>query len=155
MTRSSGLQRATLASRNGHAQTTSRLRTSEIQLYFFDDSSTAFTCRCLCSSWVPEGLLERRLYHTLTRAGRNPKTRDATPLPCMPAAVQTGFKKMHMGCSQNYGPFLGTLNIRCHIIIGIQQGTIILTTTHVKFPISRLRSPSHNPSMLHVLAQTS
>ena len=28
-------------------------------------------------------------------------------------------------------PFLGTLNIRCRIIIGIQKGTIILTTTHI------------------------
>ena len=28
-------------------------------------------------------------------------------------------------------PFLGTLNIRCCIIIGVQQGTSILTTTHV------------------------
>ena len=28
-------------------------------------------------------------------------------------------------------PFLGTLNIRCRIIIGIQEGTIILTTTHI------------------------
>ena len=28
-------------------------------------------------------------------------------------------------------PFLGTLNIRCRIIIGIQKGTIILTTTYV------------------------
>ena len=34
-----------------------------------------------------------------------------------------------MGGCQNYGPFLGTLNIRCRIIIGIQKGTIILTTT--------------------------
>ena len=34
------------------------------------------------------------------------------------------------GC-QNYGPLLGTLNIRCRIIIVIQKGTIILTTTHV------------------------
>ena len=33
---------------------------------------------------------------------------------------------------QNYGPFLGTLNIRCRIIIiGTQKGTIILTTTHM------------------------
>ena len=38
----------------------------------------------------------------------------------------------YMGGSQNYGPFLGTLNIRCRIIIiGIQKGTIILTTTHI------------------------
>ena len=29
-------------------------------------------------------------------------------------------------------PFLGTLNIRCRIIIGIQNGTIMLTTTHVQ-----------------------
>ena len=28
-------------------------------------------------------------------------------------------------------PFLGTLNIRCRIIIGIQKGTIILKTTHI------------------------
>ena len=36
-----------------------------------------------------------------------------------------------MGGCQNYGPFLGTLNIRCRIIIGIQKGTIILTTPHI------------------------
>ena len=39
-----------------------------------------------------------------------------------------------MGGSQNYGPLLGTLNIRCRIIlimiIGIQKGIKILTTTH-------------------------
>ena len=28
-------------------------------------------------------------------------------------------------------PILGTLNIRCRIIIGIQKGTISLTTTHI------------------------
>ena len=28
--------------------------------------------------------------------------------------------------------FLGTLNIRCRIIVGIQKGTIILTTTHTE-----------------------
>ena len=28
-------------------------------------------------------------------------------------------------------PFLGTLNTRCHIIIGTQKGTIILTSTHM------------------------
>ena len=36
-----------------------------------------------------------------------------------------------MGGCQNYGPFLGTLNNRCRIIIGTQKGTIILTTTHI------------------------
>ena len=39
-----------------------------------------------------------------------------------------------MGGCQNCGPFLGTLNIRCRIIIGIQKGTIILTTTHMEEP---------------------
>ena len=37
-----------------------------------------------------------------------------------------------MGDCQNYGPFWGTLNIRCLIIMGIQKGTIILTTIHIR-----------------------
>ena len=37
------------------------------------------------------------------------------------------------GWLSNYGPFLGTLNIRCRIIIGIQKGTIILATTQMGF----------------------
>ena len=37
----------------------------------------------------------------------------------------------YLGDCQNYGPLLGTLNIRGRIIIGIQKGTIILTTTHL------------------------
>ena len=36
-----------------------------------------------------------------------------------------------MGGCPNYGPFLDTLNLRCRIIIGIQKGTIISTTTHM------------------------
>ena len=40
---------------------------------------------------------------------------------------------MHMGGCQNHGPFLSTLNIRYRIIIGIQKGTIILTTTHIRY----------------------
>ena len=45
-----------------------------------------------------------------------------------------------MGGGQNYGPFLGTLNIRGRIIIGTQKGTIILTTTllRILFPDSLL-----------------
>ena len=39
--------------------------------------------------------------------------------------------RIYMGGCQNYGPFLGTLNIRGRIIMGIQKGTIILTTTHM------------------------
>ena len=38
---------------------------------------------------------------------------------------------IHLGGCQNYGPFLGTLNIRCRILIGTQKGTIILTTPHL------------------------
>ena len=37
----------------------------------------------------------------------------------------------YMGGCQNYSPFLGTLNIRCRIIMGTQKGTINLTTTHI------------------------
>ena len=43
-------------------------------------------------------------------------------------------KRQHqrlMGGCQSYGPFLGTLNIGCRIIIGIHKKTIILTTTIV------------------------
>ena len=36
-----------------------------------------------------------------------------------------------LGGCQKYGPFLGTLNIRCRTIPGTQKGTIILTTTHL------------------------
>ena len=37
----------------------------------------------------------------------------------------------HMRGCQNYGPFLGTLNIRCRIIIRNPEGTLILITTHI------------------------
>ena len=53
----------------------------------------------------------------------------------------------YMGGCQNYGPFLGTLNIRCRIIIGTQKGTIILTTAHMgalKNSGSLCRSFFHN-----------
>ena len=36
---------------------------------------------------------------------------------------------LHKGGCQNHGPFLGTVNIRCHVIIGTPKGTIILSTT--------------------------
>ena len=45
-----------------------------------------------------------------------------------------------MGGCQNYGPFLGTLNIRCRIIRGIQKGTILLTTNHIQNNAKFLRS---------------
>ena len=52
--------------------------------------------------------------------------------------------KEHMGGCQNYDPFWGTLNIRCRIIIGIQKGTIILTTTHMN--VGTQNPNRHNPS---------
>ena len=36
-----------------------------------------------------------------------------------------------LGGCQNYGPFLGALNIRYRIVIGTQKGTIMLTATHL------------------------
>ena len=55
----------------------------------------------------------------------------------------------YMGGCQNSGPFLGTLNIRCRIIIGIQKGTNILTTTHMV--ISQNRGTHHKPQNTIVL----
>ena len=40
-----------------------------------------------------------------------------------------------MGGCQNYGPFLGTLNIRGHVKIGTQKGPIILTSPHMSASI--------------------
>ena len=36
-----------------------------------------------------------------------------------------------MSSVQNYGPFWGTPNTRCRIIVRTQKGTRILTTTHI------------------------
>ena len=61
-----------------------------------------------------------------------------------------------MGGCQNCGPFLGTLNIRCHIIIGIQKGNIILTATHMFIHLCtningapRLTGPTINSLNIH------
>ena len=47
-----------------------------------------------------------------------------------------------MGSCPNYGPFSGTLNNRCRIIIGTQKVTIILTTTHIVAVLTRNLDPS-------------
>ena len=52
----------------------------------------------------------------------------------------------YMGGCQSCDPFLGTLNIRCRIIIGIQKGIIILTTTHMV-------APENPPDITQLLAQ--
>ena len=51
-----------------------------------------------------------------------------------------------MGGCQNYGPFLGTLNIRCRNIIGTPKGTIILTTTNIGVHEFVLTSPLDKPA---------
>ena len=48
-----------------------------------------------------------------------------------PRVVHAGVVACFLGSCQNYGPFLGTLNNRCRIIIGTQKRTLILTTTHM------------------------
>ena len=47
-----------------------------------------------------------------------------------------------MGGCQNDGPFLDALNIRCRTIIGIQKGTVILTTTPI---VTLTKSLNSNP----------
>ena len=61
-----------------------------------------------------------------------------------------GGARWQEGGRQNYGPFLGTLNIRCRIIIGDPKGTIILTTTHITHYSSfhlLFHYPPYNPNI--------
>ena len=41
-------------------------------------------------------------------------------------------KRLYMGGCQNYGPLLGPLNTRCRIILRIQKGTRISTSSHIR-----------------------
>ena len=61
----------------------------------------------------------------------------------------------HMGGCQNYGPFLGTLNIRDRIIIGTQKGTIILTTNHIVSINYSVGAFSLRLTCVHSLRETS
>ena len=83
-----------------------------------------------------QAMFEGRPFHTsclyvtlciphMRRASMEEQTRHSA-LPTM---------KVHMSGCQNYGPFLGSQNIRRRIIIGTQKGTIILTTTHMVLPV--------------------
>ena len=60
-----------------------------------------------------------------------PQKNMPTPDPAKPPTRRKARKVMHMGGCQNYGPFLGTLNIKCRTIFGTQKGTLILLTTHM------------------------
>ena len=59
------------------------------------------------------------------------------------------FRIFHIGGCRNYGPFLGTVNIRCRIKIGIPKGAIILTTTHTGVP--EMRGPRFGLPMSQIL----
>ena len=56
---------------------------------------------------------------------------------------------LKMGGCQNYGPFWGTLNIRCHTITRIQKGTITLTTSHIVKPHKERKT-----AVLHSIPKT-
>ena len=52
----------------------------------------------------------------------------------------TSFNLLHVGGCQNCGPILGTLNIRCRIILRTQKGTLFWRTTHVRILVVFSRS---------------
>ena len=58
---------------------------------------------------------------------------------------------VYMGSCPNYGPFLGTLNIRGRIIIGTQKGTIILTTSHIGFRDNGKKMEAPRRSLIPVI----
>ena len=62
---------------------------------------------------------------------RDYKESSAGPKWLVSASTRCTVINIYVGGCQNYGPFLGTLNIRCRIIMRTQKGTLILTTTHV------------------------
>ena len=55
-----------------------------------------------------------------------PKASHAAPNQAAP-----GKEVGHVGGCQKYGPLWGRLNTRCRILLRTQEGTIILTITHV------------------------
>ena len=66
----------------------------------------------------------------LSLAARLHLSLPALPPACLPNATQQNLHKAIRVVVKIMVPFLGTLNIRFRIIIGIQKGTIILTTSH-------------------------
>ena len=56
-----------------------------------------------------------------------------------------------MGGCQNYGPFLGTLNIRGRNIVGIPKGTIILTIPHIIKQSWPIQVKHNNPDKLKMV----
>ena len=58
-----------------------------------------------------------------------------------------------MGGCQNYGPLLGTLNIRCSILVRIQKGTITLTTTRMIASILKPHELASQPGCTWTIQQ--
>ena len=56
-----------------------------------------------------------------------------------------------MGGCQNYDHFLGTLNTGCRTIIGIQKGTIILTTNRILNPEQAYRRRGLGKKLLNLV----
>ena len=54
-------------------------------------------------------------------------------------------RECHMGSCQDEGPFLGTLNHRCRIILRTQKGTLILTTALLALGMTRLKGGWRRP----------
>ena len=75
---------------------------------FIYRSMHIFVCLCCTSVYLPQQsmLLLDCLVHRMS----------------LGACVLRLRAKSHMGGCQNYRPFLGTLNIRCHTILGTQKG---------------------------------
>ena len=74
-------------------------------------------------------------------------------LPCV--LVGARLRDLDLGGCQKYVPFLGTLNFGCRIIIGIQKGTIILTTNHLCFgPTGEAAVERRGESFLHQACKT-
>ena len=65
------------------------------------------------------------------RASLGSVTGEARPSVHRGSRPVTEAPVFQVGSCQNYGPFLGTLNNRCRIILRTQKGTLILTTTQV------------------------
>ena len=61
----------------------------------------------------------------------SPGVSPPSPRASGDAREALGLSLLVLGGCQNYGPFLGTLNIRDRIITGIQKETTILTTTQL------------------------
>ena len=102
---------------------------------------TGLSQACLVLRWyryarsrlntVPEQSPRGSIYTTIMELGPQSHNGDGLLGPNSirvvymdPLGQQSTKLLTHVGGSQNYGPFLGTLNNKCRIIIGTQKGTL-------------------------------